>query len=219
MSATNARSKLNKIESGIRVVANLFATMLLAAFFVAGNIGAREQLRPTILLQTRTMRPTAGALQGDSLCAKTEHIIFSCRVKRSAKGAAKRPAKRLAQPPAKIVSLCASSDLDKGHGYLQYRFGLPGRIELEFPKSRQGTQQMFTYTHYFRYQFDLTEISFNIDGYEYSVFDDYNGEEKPATSLQGVSVTAPGKPKDVTLACRTKLNADYSRLQDVLLRE
>jgi len=99
---------------------------------------------------------------------------------------------------------------------LQYRFGLPGKIELEFPKDRTGTQQQFHYTHYFRAQFDLTEISFSINGYEYQVTDDYNGEEKPAQIIQGVSVTAPGKPKEVSFVCRTKPKADYTDLQTVL---
>lgn len=139
-------------------------------------------------------------LQRGTLCARSERIIFSCPVKR----------------PAKIVSLCASKDLTSERGYLQYRFGLPDKIELEFPKSRTGTQPQFQYTHYFRSQFDLTEISFTINGYEYQVTDDYNGEEKPAQSIQGVSVTAPGKPKDVTLSCRTKPKADYTDLQAVL---
>ena len=140
------------------------------------------------------------ARQPNTLCAKDERIIFSCPVKR----------------PAKIVSLCASKDLTSERGYLQYRFGLPGKIELEFPKERTGTQQKFQYTHYFRAQFDLTEINFTINGYEYQIFDDYNGEEKPAISSQGVSVTAPGKPKEVSFVCRTKPKADYSDLQAVL---
>lgn len=138
--------------------------------------------------------------QGSTLCAKDERIIFSCPVKK----------------PAKIVSVCASKDLTSDRGYLQYRFGLPGKIELEFPKDRKGTQEKFQYSHYFRAQFDLTAINFNVDGYEYSVFDDYNGEEKPAVSLQGVSVTAPGKPKEVSLVCRTKPKADYTDLQAAL---
>ena len=152
-------------------------------------------------LQSQTRDdPVTSALQANSLCAKDEHIIFSCTVKRT----------------AKIVSLCASRDLDKERGYLQYRFGLPGKVELEFPKGRQGTQQQFHYTHYFRARVDLTEISFNIDGYEYQIFDDYNGEEKPSISSQGVNVTAPGKPKEVSFVCRSKPKADYSTLQDVL---
>jgi len=139
-------------------------------------------------------------LQPGTLCASDERIIFSCPVRR----------------PAKIVSLCASKDLTAERGYLQYRFGLPARIELEFPKDRTATQQKFQYMHYFRAQFDLTEISFTIDGYEYQITDDYNGEEKPVQSIQGVSVTAPGKPKEVSFSCRTKPRADYTDLQAVL---
>jgi hypothetical protein len=140
------------------------------------------------------------ALQPNSLCARDERIIFSCPVKK----------------PAKIVSLCASKNLSADQGYLQYRFGLPGKVELEFPKERTGTQQKFQYTHYFRAQVDLTEISFSNNGYEYQITDDYNGEEKPVQSIQGIMVTAPGKPKEVSLACRTKPKADYTDLQAVL---
>jgi hypothetical protein len=131
-------------------------------------------------------------LQPGTLCARNERIIFSCPVKR----------------PAKIVSLCASKDLTSERGYLQYRFGLPDKVELEFPKDRTGTQQKFQYTHYFRAQADLTEVSFSSNGYEYQITDDYNGEEKPAQISQGVSVTAPGKPKDVSFVCRTKPKVD-----------
>src|SRR5215471_4158072 len=142
----------------------------------------------------------AGALQPNSLCARDERIIFSCPIKR----------------PAKIVSLCASKDLTSDRGYLQYRFGLPEKVELEFPRDRAGSQQKFQYSHYFRAKVDLTEISFTINGYEYQVTDDYNGEEKPAQTTQGVMVTAPGKPKEVSFTCRIKPKADYADLQSVL---
>jgi len=139
-------------------------------------------------------------VQTGTLCAKDERVIFSCPVRR----------------PAKIVSLCASKDLTSDRGYLQYRFGVPEKIELEFPQSKTGTQPKFQYTHYFRAQVDLTEISFSSNGYEYQITDDYNGEEKPAQISQGVSVTAPGKPKDVSFVCRTKPKVDYTDLQAVL---
>jgi len=142
--------------------------------------------------QPRTRQP-------GTLCDKGERIIFSCPIRK----------------PARIVSLCAAKDLTNERGYIQYRFGLPGNVELEYPKERTGTQEKFRYTHYFRAQFDLTEISFTNDGYEYQITDDYNGEEKPAQSIQGVSVTAPGKPKEVSLSCRTKPKADYTDLQAV----
>jgi len=156
--------------------------------------------------QKKAQSASNGPLQPNSLCAQTEHIIFSCSTKRST----------AARSPSKIVSLCASHDLAKDRGYLQYRYGLPGKVELEFPDSRRGTQQRFQYTHYMRYQVDRTEINFEIDGYQYQIFDDYNGEEKPRISTEGVSVTAPGKPKDVSFVCRSKAKADYSMLDEVL---
>jgi hypothetical protein len=146
---------------------------------------------------------SSGDLQANSLCARNERIIFSCPIKR----------------PAKIVSVCASKDLTSDRGYIQYRFGLPAKVELEFPKERKGSQQKFQYTHYFRAKVDLTEISFTINGYEYQVTDDYNAEEKPEQTIQGVMVTAPGKPKEVSFACRVKPKADYTDLQAVLPNE
>lgn len=175
----------------MRVPILLFVLAVMVVCFASANRSPST---------TASASPQPGALQPNSLCAKDERIIFSCPVKR----------------PAKIVSLCASKDLTSDRGYLQYRFGLPEKIELEYPKDRAGTQQKFHYTHYFRARFDMSEIGFNIDGYEYSVFDDYNGEEKPAISSQGVSVTAPGKPKEVSFVCRTKPKADYGDLQAVL---
>src|SRR5256886_17197851 len=143
-------------------------------------LGCALLLGAARLDNVRTSAGSTGALtqpsnpQPNSLCARNERIIFSCPVKR----------------PAKIVSLCASKDLTSERGYLQYRFGLPGKIELEFPQDRTATRQKFHYTHYFRAQVDLTEITFTINGYEYQITDDYNGEEKPAQTNQGVSVTA-----------------------------
>src|SRR5262252_7120021 len=147
-----------------------------------------------------TSASQGAALQAGTLCAKEERVIFSCPTKR----------------PAKIVSLCASKDLRSDRGYLQYRFGLAEKVELEFPKERTGTQQKFQYSHYFRAQVDMTEIGFSINGYQYQITDDYNGEEKPAQTIQGVMVTAPGKPKDVSFVCRIKPKADYGDLQTVL---
>lgn len=178
----------------MRLVITMLTVAVLGGCFTA-NDASDAHMAPGLFesSQPRTLQP-------NSLCAKDERVIFSCPVKR----------------PAKIVSVCASKDLTSDRGYLQYRFGLPEKIELEYPKERNGTQQKFQYSHYFRAQFDLTEISFTIDGYEYRVFDDYNGEEKPVQSLQGVSVTAPGKPKEVSFVCRTKPKADYTDLQAVL---
>ena len=179
----------------MRIIASIFFGLLLGAslFLNERRVAALESSVSVTAPQSETLQP-------NTLCGKSERIIFSCPIKR----------------PAKIVSVCASKDLTSDRGYIQYRFGLPDKVELEFPKDRQGSQQMFQYSHYFRAQFDMTEISFTINGYEYQVTDDYNGEEKPAQKIQGVMVTAPGKPKEVSFVCSTKPKADYTDLQAVL---
>ena len=144
---------------------------------------------------------TLRALQANTLCAKNERVIFACVLRR----------------PAKIVSVCASKDLTRDTGYLQYRFGLPAKIELEYPKDRTSTQQKFEYTHYFRAQVDLNEINFSVVGVDYSVVDDYNGEEKPPQSLEGLTINWPGtSKKEVRYTCRRKPKTDYTDLQAVL---
>lgn len=174
--------------------------MTKRTIILAGALSAIALFNFASASESQASRTVAQALQPNSLCARDERIIFSCPIRR----------------PAKIVSLCASKNLTADQGYLQYRFGLPGKVELEFPKDRTGTQQKFQYMHYFRARFDLTEISFNIDGYEYQITDDYNAEEKPEQIIQGVSVKAPGKDKETSLSCRTKPKADYTDLQAVL---
>jgi hypothetical protein len=186
----------------------IFITVILLASLAAAAALPSQASPASPASQARdTDKSNATALQPGSLCSPVEHIIFSCTTKATAKH------------PAKIVSLCASRDLAKERGYLQYRFGLPGSIELEFPKGRQGTQQQFQYSHYIRYKVDLTEINFDIDDYQYQIFDNYNGEEKQSVTEQGVYVTSSGKSKDVTFVCRGKAKSDFSSLEDVLPRE
>jgi len=143
---------------------------------------------------------TIAQLQAGSLCESNEKIVFSCTV---------------TGKTAKNVSLCSSKELTKDKGYLQYRFGLPGKVELEYPKQREQTQSAFKYSHYFRAQFDQTEISFTSDGYEYAIFDDYNGEQKPAQHDQGIRITPPNNGKEVTLNCRGRAKAQYGDLAEV----
>jgi hypothetical protein len=149
---------------------------------------------------TRNSASAPPGLPANTLCAPNERIIFSCPIRKS----------------AKLVSLCASKDLTSNRGYLQYRFGAPGKIELEYPKDRTGTQAKFQYSHYFRARVDLTEITFSIEGIEYKISDDYNGEEKPAVTFRGLDVTIPGKAKPASFECRAKPKTDYSDLQAVL---
>jgi hypothetical protein len=140
------------------------------------------------------------SLQKGSLCVEGEKVVFSCVIQKS----------------AKVVSLCASPDLARDRGYLQYRFGLPGKLELEYPHNKESSTQAFKYNHYFRAQVDLTEISFSKDNFQYTVFDDYNGEEKPAIKRQGVTVTPSGSDKEKTLLCQGRAKIEFLGLDEIL---
>ena len=61
----------------------------------------------------------APAWAAESHCRAQEHIVFSCSVGK------------------KTVSVCASADLSATSGYLQYRFGPKGALELAFPDLTQ----------------------------------------------------------------------------------
>ena len=72
--------------------------------------------------------------QPSSLCRAEEQAIFTC----------------LAAGSAKLVSLCGSKLVDHRRGYVQYRDGIPGAIELQFPQARANTSLAFLSAHYFR---------------------------------------------------------------------
>ena len=111
----------------------------------------------------------------------------------------------------KIVSLCASPNLSADRGSLAYRFGLPGKVELEFP--RRGTPssaKQFRYAHHFGYQVDRTEITFSVGEYSYSLFSYFDGEPKPTTA-QGVRVSHG--QKESVLSCNGEAAVNFTALE------
>ena len=172
----------------------------------AGSIGLL--LLPVfILLQPPAALVDAQASpknQSSSLCRDEEKIIFYCAV----------------APGARIVSLCASNALDHRRGYLQYRYGKPGAIELQFPEARANTQLAFRYAHYFRAQVDRTEISFDNRDYRYTLFDYFEGDVKPAIITAGVRVSKHGtKGQEVELLCHGKPTGKLGGLETVSPRD
>lgn len=117
-----------------------------------------------------------------SLCRYPEQVIFHCETGRASKG----------------LSVCASDNLADGNAYLQYRFGAPGKIDLTFPEEKRGSIKQFRYGHYFRYQVDRSELTFEIQGYRYSVYHDYEGDNGPPETLEGVTVSRSGSNEPVS---------------------
>ena len=120
-----------------------------------------------------------------TLCKTGEQVLFSCRIQGGS---------------AKLLSICGSANLGSKQGYLKYRFGKKGIIELEHPKGSKTTQQGF------RYRFTLSEdpakqassaiLSFKRGSYVYEVFDSVFDTDSFA---KGVRVTTPDRV--ITLEC------------------
>lgn len=158
-------------------------------------------LQPPATLRAARASPDS---ESPSLCRAEEQVIFSCAV----------------APGARTVSLCASSALDHRRGYLQYRYGKAGAVELQFPQARANTQLAFRYAHYFRARVDRIEISFDNQGYRYTIFDYYEGDMKPVTTSAGVRVSKHGaKPLETELLCQGKTSSKLGSLETIIPRD
>jgi hypothetical protein len=106
-------------------------------------------------------RDVCRVLQLHSL-AGTSTLSSSCSIKRS----------------AKIVSLLLAT-VNQGTRLFAVSVRCAGKIELDFPGIARLRRHGFT-THTTSASGRLTEIKFEINGHQYSLFDDYNGENKPS---------------------------------------
>jgi hypothetical protein len=145
---------------------------------------------------------TASAVQTPSHCSPSEAVIFSCRIKGS----------------TKIVSLCASKQLSKDTGYLQYRFGRTGAIELTFPEEKRNSQAQFLFDHYFRAQVDETQVIFKNGAYTYSIYDNYEGDIKPAGRRRGVTIQngLGANPENQDFECTGPVISRLAKLEEVI---
>lgn len=113
--------------------------------------------------------PTGAA---HSLCAANERVIFSAAVRRS----------------TKLASLCASQQLDRSSGYVQYRFGRPGHLELQFPATRGRTQRQFCYGRSTAPMVTYLAAAFQTNGVRYEIH--YSDNERDASSDTGPAESA-----------------------------
>jgi hypothetical protein len=119
------------------------------------------------------------------LCDVDEGSYFSCKTSHG-----------------KWISLCGRDD-----GPVQYRFGERGKIELRFPSSKRP-QETLRYAHYFRFQVDRFEVTFDTDGVRYSVFDYSEGEQNRA----GVSIARAGA-RNVVVKCAGAVQSRWNELE------
>ena len=173
---------------------------------IVRKIGLSLLLIATLLRPEASLFAAAMAtnIQPSSLCRAEEQVIFTC----------------VAAGSAKLISLCGSKLLDHRRGYLQYRYGKPGAIERQFPQARANAQQVFRYAHDYRAQVDRTEISFDNQGYRYTIFDYYEGDVKPAIAVAGVRVRKHGTGGQQTeVQCQGKPTSKLGSLETVIPRD
>ncbi|GLQ91195.1 hypothetical protein GCM10007901_01450 [Dyella acidisoli] len=119
-----------------------------------------------------------------SLCRPPEKTYYSCHTVNH-----------------KIMSLCGALP-----GALQYRFGTPGKIELQYPdKAADGTKLM-RYAYYFRFQTNYSEVVFDHNGYSYTVFD-YDENDYGERHSAGVRV-AGSNGVEHEVKCKEPVDGD-----------
>jgi hypothetical protein len=110
--------------------------------------------------------------------------------------------------------------VDEERGYVQYRFGRAGQVELEFPRERTGTQSAFKYSRYTRPLVTYLKLEFINGGVTYTISDDSNEEEKPAGRYAAITVRkAEDTAKETTLRCRMPVTGSLMKLEGVVKRE
>lgn len=150
-------------------------------------------------------RPVAPAATTSlkSLCQASEQVVWSCEMVKD----------------RKLASVCGSKDLDETRGYVQYRFGRAGQIELEFPRERTNTQSAFKYSRYTRPLVTYLKLQFFNEGVSYTIGDDSNDEEKPARRYASITVKhTEGNAKEITLRCRNPIAGSLMKLETVVQR-
>ena len=136
---------------------------------------------------------SASAIAGPTLCLKDEDNIFSC-------GAGK-----------KVISVCASKDLAPDHGYLQYRFGSPKKVEMTIPADRSVPPAKTAIAGSLTFSGGGGDyLRFKVGDYEYIV---YTAIGRGWGEKDGVAVEQNGKRRghvSCTDEPASKLGTDFS---------
>lgn len=206
-----SKSKLNILprakEFMIRILLIVIVTLLMGSFaWGSKTVMDEPQLRLASSSGTKNERQPEKNTNDNklSLCGTDESVVLSCAIRGS----------------RKLLSICSSRQLDAERGDLQYRFGVPGRIELEFPNQRSNSQAAFWFIRYTRPQVTYLTLRFKTSDYLYSVHENSVYDIKPG--VEEVTVTAlPLKtsesgPQQIEQRCRRPVKGSLLSLEEVV---
>ena len=110
----------------------------------------------------------------------------------------------------KMVSVCASRNLTAETGYIVYRYGLPGNIELAYPKELRNPVGLFFYSNIWAQLGGQTSLSFFNKPYRYTVFDDWFVKGNDTVYRAGISVKNGRNGKKVVFQKMCMGNSYYT---------
>ena len=117
---------------------------------------------------------SASAYAASTLCLKDEDTIFNCSTGK------------------KVISVCASKDVTPEHGYLQYRFGPPAKVEITIPASRSVPPAQSAVAHTVMFSGGGGAfLRFKAGEFEYVV---YSAIGRGWGTKDGVAIEKNGKP-------------------------
>jgi hypothetical protein len=125
------------------------------------------------------------------LCQTGEQTVFSCTTKNR-----------------KQLAICAKPPHE-----VQYRFGLRDKVEFVYPPSARDGPRLMRYAYYWRPLTNRYTLSFDNDGYVYSIFD---FQEENQVRSAGVSVSKGPDAPEVSLPCRGQPNGSLAPLEGLV---
>ena len=158
-------------------------------------------LRGKLIFLLITIMATNFARAAD-LCNSGEVTVFSCQLKEN----------------KKFVSLCSSKELSAKTGYLQYRYGYLGKVELKYPSDAAGSQAAFGYDSYSRSDLNTFILGFSISNYRYEISETTECGQDDGTTLRALLVSSQDKKHNLKLTCldNANLTSNISTLEDVV---
>ncbi|NIF70961.1 hypothetical protein F3J16_12300 [Burkholderia sp. Ap-962] len=136
-----------------------------------------------------------------SLCAAGDTVVFNCKLKEN----------------KKLFSLCSSKDLSNRAGFLQFRYGSPGKIELTYPEIKIGSQPHFGYDAYSRADVSTFILGFENGIYRYELSETTEGGDQEVSTRE-LLVRSPNHRRDMHLTCLddANLTSNISILESVV---
>jgi hypothetical protein len=149
-------------------------SLSLALAALAGSV--QIATAQTAAAQTATVQVAAA-----SHCGTGETIYFNAAVDGS----------------PKIVSLCGSASLEGDGAWLEYRFGAPGHVELQYPSANADLMSAFTVRRYTRPRTTYLKLEFDNGGFNYAILEGHGADEDPQ-STASLRVRRLSDGEDVT---------------------